>query len=245
MLNIAVITPYYQETDEQLLQCHHSVLAQTHPCTHILVADGHAKPIFETGPRVLHVPLPQGNADYGNTPRFIGGILADSYGFDAIAFLDADNWLEPVHLERMAAAQQRGKTPLVTCKRTFRHLDGSVLPYSEPAEDRFAHVDTNCWLITRAAFALLPAWRCPKRAAVLGDRIFLAKARHERFAITQTQHRTVNYRTKYMAHYQGAGTPVPEGVYTHDNLKEPFAFMMSVNGVVETVDALGFYPRFK
>jgi len=245
MLNIAVITPYYQEADEVVLQCHNSVLGQTHPCTHLLVADGHPKAIFESSERIMHVALPQANGDYGNTPRFIGATLAESYGFDAIVFLDADNWLEPMHLERMAAAQERGKTPLVSCKRTFRHLDGSVLTYSEPAEDRFSHVDTNCWLVTRDAFPLLPVWRIPKRAAALGDRIFFEKARHERFAITETQHRTVNYRTKHLAHYRGAGFPAPPGVYEHNALKDAFNFVRSVQGVVETLAVTGFYPRLR
>jgi hypothetical protein len=245
MLKIAVVTPYCHETDEVMLQCHRSVLAQTHPCTHLLVADGYAKEIFDSSPDVLHVSLPRPHADYGNTPRFIGATLADSYGFDAITFLDADNWLEPMHMERMAAAQARGKTALVSCKRTFRHLDGSVLTYSETAEDRFAHIDTNCWLVTRAAFPLLPVWRIPKRAAALGDRIFFEKARHERFAITETQHRTVNYRTKHIAHYRGAGVPVPDGVYEHDALKDAFNYVRSVQGVVETLAVTGFYPRLK
>jgi glycosyltransferase involved in cell wall biosynthesis len=242
MLKIAVVTPYYQELDDVLLQCHNSVLAQTHPCTHILVADGHAKPIFETSPRTLHLPLPQANADYGNTPRVIGALLADSYGFDAIAFLDADNWFEPVHLERMVAALERGKTPLVSCKRTFRHLDGAVLPCTELEEERFIHVDTNCWLITRPAFSLLPIWRIPKWAAIMGDRVFLEHARRKRFAITETQHRTVNYRTKYVNHYRLAGVPTPAGVYPGNDLVDAVRRLRSLAGATEMTAVIGFYP---
>jgi hypothetical protein len=243
MLTIAVITPYYQEQDELILQCHRSVLAQTYPCTHLLVADGYPKQIFEQSSRVLHVPLPRSNADYGNTPRVIGAMLADSYGFDAIAFLDADNWLEPVHLDRMVAAHERSKNPLVSCKRTFRHLDGSVLRCTEPGEDRFTHVDANCWLITRPAFSLLQMWRLPKKASALADRIFLEHVRRERFAVTETQQRTVNYRTKYVMHYQSAGVPVPEGAYTGNAVKEGFGYVRSVAGAAEVVAAIGFYPR--
>jgi len=243
MLKIAVITPYYQEADEVLLKCHRSVLAQTYPCTHLLVADGYAKRIFEPSSRLLHVPLPRSNADYGNTPRVIGATLADSYGFDAIAFLDADNWLEPVHLDRMVAAYERSKNPLVSCKRTFRHLDGSVLRCTEPGEDRFAHVDANCWLITRPAFPLLSMWRLPKKASALADRIFLEHVRRERFAITETQQRTVNYRTKYVMHYKLAGVPVPEGAYKGDAVKEGMGYLRSVAGAAEVVAAIGFYPR--
>ncbi len=243
MLKIAVVTPYYREADPLVLQCHRSVLAQTHPCTHLLVADGHPKQIFETSARVLHVPLPKPNADYGNTPRFIGATLADSYGFDAITFLDADNWLEPEHLERMEAAHKRGKTPLVSCKRIFRHLDGSVLRCTERDEDNFTHVDANCWLVTRPAFSLLPIWRIPKPACALADRIFLEYARRERFDITETQERTVNYRTKYPGHYQAAGVPAPAGVYTENTLNKGFAYLRSVTGAAEVVATIGFYPR--
>jgi hypothetical protein len=206
------------------------------------VADGHANPIFKTSPRTLHVPLPHANADYGNTPRVIGAMLADSYGFDAIAFLDADNWFEPVHLERMAAALNLGKTPLVSCKRTFRHLDGSVLPCTELDEERFTHVDTNCWLVTRPAFSLLPIWRIPKWAAIMGDRVFLEHARRERFAITETQLRTVNYRTKYVNHYRLAGIPSPAGVYTGNDLVEALRHLRSLAGAAEMAAAIGFYP---
>ena len=40
---VAVITPYYKEPLAQLRQCHDSVLAQSEPCLHVLVADGHPR----------------------------------------------------------------------------------------------------------------------------------------------------------------------------------------------------------
>ncbi len=241
MQNIAVITPYYKEPDEQLLQCHNSVLAQTYPCTHILVADGFPKGI-RTPTRTLHVPLPRGNADYGNTPRFIGGVLADSYGFDAVAYLDADNWFEPDHIEKMRASQLETAAPLVCCKRTFRDLDGNVLPVTELEEDSFAHVDTNCWLITRPAFALFKSWRVPKPVSVAGDRIFFQNAKRERYQIAETHHRTVNYRTKYPDHYNKAGIALPPGVYETDELSKAQSYALTMQGVIEMTAALGFYP---
>ncbi|HQU05299.1 MAG TPA: hypothetical protein PLT25_11370, partial [Acidocella sp.] len=183
MENIAVITPYYKEPDEQLLQCHNSVLAQSYPCTHILVADGFPKHIA-TPNRTLHVPLPMSNADYGNMPRFIGGVLAESYGFDAVAYLDADNWFEPDHLEKMLVAQRETGAALVSCKRTFRDLEGQVLPVTEIEEDSFSHVDTNCWLIARPAFGLFKYWRAPKQVSIVVDRIFFQAAQRERYKIT-------------------------------------------------------------
>jgi hypothetical protein len=208
-----------------------------------LVADGHPKQIFETSNRVLHVSLPKGNGDYGNTPRALAGLLAGSYGFDAVAFLDGDNWYEPDHIEKMTAVFQQTRAPLVSCKRTFRHLDGSVLHVTESAEDRFLHVDTNCWLVNRSAFSLFPAFRVPKQCGIIGDRVFFKKAQLERFPITQTNLRTVNYRTKYPDHYQKAGVALPEGAYTKDDMREAAAYLQTVQGVEETVAAVGFYPR--
>ena len=38
---VAVVTPYYGESLQLLEQCHQSVVAQTIPCLHVVVADGH------------------------------------------------------------------------------------------------------------------------------------------------------------------------------------------------------------
>jgi hypothetical protein len=97
MLKIAVVIPYCNEEDDMVNNCHSSVMHQSYPCTHILVADGHPKSQFDEQPKTMHVVLPQANADVGNTPRAIGGILADAYGFDAVAYLDADNWYDSAH----------------------------------------------------------------------------------------------------------------------------------------------------
>ena len=123
MLRIAVVTPYYRESDDILNTCHSSVIRQNYPCTHILVADGHPKSQFREQPKTMHVILPQANADMGNTPRAIGGILADAYGFDAVAYLDADNWYDPAHIEALVGAHEANdQIPLVTCKRRFYDL---------------------------------------------------------------------------------------------------------------------------
>src|SRR5579871_2244121 len=105
MLKVAVVTPYYKESPEVLRKCHESVLAQTHKCDHFLVADGHPSPLFANHPH--HIILPHANGDNGNTPRAIGGLLAESQGYDAVAYLDADNWYEPTHIANLVAAQER------------------------------------------------------------------------------------------------------------------------------------------
>lgn len=93
-LRIAVITPYYKEPVELLKQCHDSVMAQGVDATHFMVADGH--PLAEVADwPIEHVVLNRAHADYGNTPRGLGGALARSQDFDFVTYLDADNWYHP------------------------------------------------------------------------------------------------------------------------------------------------------
>ena len=132
MLKIAVVTPYNKENDDILRQCHVSVLRQSYPCTHILVADGHPKSLFDE-PKTMHVILPQANGDMGNTPRAIGGILADAYGFDAVAYLDADNWYDPSHIEGLITAHEANDQPKYPGEARGRAADGS-LRHSTKAE---------------------------------------------------------------------------------------------------------------
>jgi hypothetical protein len=243
-MKIAVVTPYITQDESWLKQCQESVRNQTHPCTHIAVADGHPHPLFDGAPNTLHVILPGANGDFGNTPRALGAMLADSYGFDAVAFLDDDNWFEPNHLEAMAAAHIATRAPLVACRRIFRHLDGTRLDFVESAEDELQHVDTNCWLIARPAFALFASWRLPKIAAFIGDRIFFQNAVRQRYRIAGVRHRTVNYRTKHPGHYLKAGLEIPPGAYTIPDLKAKYAALAEPAAIAEIVDAVGFYPRY-
>jgi glycosyltransferase involved in cell wall biosynthesis len=242
-LKIAVVTPYYKPEEAMLRQCQDSVRAQTLPCTHIPVADGYPHRLFDDAPDTLHVILPRSNQDFGNTPRGIGCTLANSYGFDAVAFLDDDNWYEPDHLESMVALHRSTGMPLICCRRRFRHLDGAELPTTEAAEDRMAHVDANCWLIFRPAFALLSAWYVPKNASYIADRIFFQKAVRERYRIASTGKRTVNYRSKHPSHYRTAGVPEPDGVYSDAYLQRQFAAVSDIKVMADIVNAIGFFPR--
>ena len=244
MLKIAVVTPYYKENDDILQKCHVSVLSQSYPCTHILVADGHPKSLFDEQPKTMHIILPQANGDMGNTPRAIGGILADAYGFDAVAYLDADNWYDPTHIEGLIAAHEANhQISLVSCKRRFYDLEGRQLHITEADEDANQHVDTSCWIIFRPAFSLLRAWLMPKVLGPICDRIFLQKAAHERFWRFATDNRTVAFRTQYAVHYQAAGAPVPAEAKSTGLSEEIVKYLCSIDGVVEATNCLGFYPR--
>ncbi len=84
-----------------------------HSATHILVIDGDQSLQGITFPGVSCFHTPQPHLDYGNTARAIGSIEAVARDFDAIAYLDADNWYEPDHLEQMVALHER--TGAVVC----------------------------------------------------------------------------------------------------------------------------------
>ena len=246
MPRLAVITPYFQEPDNVLVQCHESVLRQTVSCTHFLIADGHPRGLFDKSQNTMHMTLPMANADYGNTPRALGGMAAEAYGFDAVAYLDADNWYEPDHIANLLKEHDRTQNPLITCKRKFYDLAGCLLAVQEPDENTNSHVDTNCWLIIRPAFSMLRVWLMPKPLSPLGDRVFLKKALHDRFQITMTDYRTVAYRTLHAAHYLAAGAPVPDNAKAFDVggvFQTASSYLCSIDGVVEITRALGFYPR--
>jgi glycosyltransferase involved in cell wall biosynthesis len=244
MTKVAIVTPYYKEEAALLLRCHQSVLDQAHPCTHIMVADGHPHPAVPSDGRTLHLVLPNSHDDVGNTPRFFGAALAEAEGFDAVAFLDADNWYEPSHISSLLAARRFSGYPLITCKRNFYSDAGERLDITEHLEDTNQHVDTSCWMIFREAFDLLRYWRIPREFNWIGDRLFLRKATHDRYAIGFTNHRTVNYRTRHAEHFRQAGKPAPENAIGIEPLQKARDLAMTVEGMQTLVNFFGFYPRF-
>src|SRR4051794_24560005 len=91
-MKIAVITPFHKTPTPWLEQCLVSVARQTVPCTHFLVCDGDEPHDITIPASVKVLRLPDAHRDFGNTPRAIGSVSAISQGFDAIAYLDSDNW---------------------------------------------------------------------------------------------------------------------------------------------------------
>jgi hypothetical protein len=245
MLKVAVVTPYHKETEAVLMRCRDSVSRQTYPCTHIMVADGHALSLFDHMQGVLHVTLPIENADYGNTPRAIGGLLADAYGFDAVAWLDADNWYNIDHIERMVGvAETHQNIQLVSCRRRFYDSYQNDLDITEAEEDMGSHVDTNCWFVLRSGFSLLRFWLLPKALAAIGDRLLLGKVVQDQFHRVATQDRTVCYQTLWASHYIQAGLPPPPGA-KHLDTTEVMRFVRSAEGMAEVTKVMGFYPTFR
>ncbi|MDG2287090.1 MAG: glycosyltransferase family A protein [Alphaproteobacteria bacterium] len=106
-MKIFVVTPYFEEPIEWLRECHESVMRQTVPCTHVMIADGNPRPEIDNWP-VAHIVLPQGARDTGGTPRAIGGLYAQGQRADAVAYLDGDNWYFDNHIARMIQCVRHG-----------------------------------------------------------------------------------------------------------------------------------------
>jgi glycosyltransferase involved in cell wall biosynthesis len=209
-MKIAVVTPYFNTENELLLSCHESVIAQTHPCTHILVADGRPQEIVDSF-KAHHVTLPINSADYGDTPRGIGSVLAVSQGFDAIAYLDADNWYYPDHIATMVEQHRKTGAAVVTAARNLHRLDGSLMGLCTEVDGR-NFVDTNCILLTRAAFSVLQVWWSMwPHLHIMGDRVLWANVIHKKLSLAHSSRPTVAYRTGFIEHYQKFGETPPAG----------------------------------
>ena len=242
MPRIAVITPYHREPPEMLARCHQSVLAQAPAADHIIVADGFPRP-EPAGWKARHVVLPQEHGDFGATPRGIGSMLADVEGYDFVAYLDADNWYLPGHLESLLELHTRSGSPVCASLRSFHDANGAALAVTEGAEDALQHVDTNCFFVHRSAFHVFPAWlRMPRQLVAMSDRVFLAALRKERLAVTSTQQRTVAYLTLHELHYRLAGLEPPPGAKPGTITRAAFEWLLTKEGVDESFRRLGFWP---
>ncbi|BAL95037.1 glycosyltransferase family 2 protein [Rubrivivax gelatinosus] len=208
-MHVAVVTPYYKESRAWVQRCLDSVRAQTRACEHIVVADGHPQDWIDTA-GVRHIRLDRAHGDYGNTPRSIGAQLALSEGYDAVAFLDADNWYEPDHLEACITAAEASGADYVAARRNWVREDGSRMPYESDEDRRGTHVDTNCFFLTFGAFHTLARWlMMPKPMAMLGDRFFLASLREDGLCGAKTSRPTVNYLCTWAHVFREIGEEPP------------------------------------
>ena len=208
---VAVVTPYYQEEMDVLRKCHRSVCEQTYPCVHFLIADGSPAASGISVWPAVHMLLSQSHGNAGNTPRGFGSLSAMYQGYDAIAYLDADNWYYPSHVESMVSLHRRTGAVVCTATRTFHRLDGSLMYTDVLESDGRRHVDTSCLFLTRAAFGILPLWSMmPKQLGPVGDRVIWDAILSRGFSHARDPEPTVAYRTQYHAHYLKNREPPPE-----------------------------------
>lgn len=207
MTRYVIVTPYFREEKALIERCLASVRRQTIKADHIVVADGFSQNWLDEA-NCRHIKLDRAHDDFGNTPRGIGAILAISEGYAGIGFLDADNWLEPGHIEAcVEAARTAGdECDFVVATRTFRRLDETIMPVSEEP----GHVDTNCFFFLRGSFGLLPRWALmPKELSPLGDRYFLAMIESQQLKSAAVSRPTVNYQCRWQSFYEALGEIVP------------------------------------
>ncbi|MCX7901676.1 MAG: glycosyltransferase family 2 protein [Burkholderiaceae bacterium] len=210
-MRVAIITAYHREPAHYLRRCLDSVRAQTHPdIEHIVVADGHPQDWLDGEP-VRHLRLDRAHGDYGNTPRALGALLAASEGVEALAFLDADNWLHPEHVASCVAVARAERPDYVVSLRHLARDDGSVLPLGIAEDIAGTHVDTNALFLCRGAFHALARWALmPRPLAVVGDRIFAASLRAEGLRAARTGRKTVYYLCTWAEFFRQLGeTPPP------------------------------------
>jgi glycosyltransferase involved in cell wall biosynthesis len=241
-MKIAVITPYYQESLDYLQQCHQSVLNQDVEVDHFFIADGYPREELLSW-KIKHISLPQAHADNGNTPRGIGGRLADAEGYTFITYLDADNWYHPGHLKNMLDLWQKTRADVCASYRTFHALNGQELKVQEKDEMEFKHVDTSCLMLHRRAFDMLDVWlKMPKQLSPICDRIFYAGIRRKHYRLAFTRQKSVAFRSQYASHYEHSQIDVSGLNLKRQVTREPYQWLLSPEGLHKTVDSLGYLP---
>ena len=206
-MRVAVVTPYYKEPTAVLRRCYDSVKAQTHAVTHFMLSDGYPNPEVDNWD-VVHIKLPA-HGDSGDTPRAIGALSASALGFDAISLLDADNWFDSDHIASLLDVQQQTGVQVVTCARTLRREDESILGVCVESDGQRFN-DTNCYMIMRSVFYIFSTWGFKdKGLAAVGDSIFWNTLVHAKLSRAHHTRPTVNYVTLYGNHYVVRGENPP------------------------------------
>jgi glycosyltransferase involved in cell wall biosynthesis len=214
-MKVAVITPYYKESIEFLENCHQSVLNQTYPVSHIMVADGFPNNEIDNW-AVDHIILPHAHGDNGSTPRLIGSYHAIGLGYDAIAYLDADNWYMNNHIESLIELHNNTGANFLSSSRFLCRLDGSVMGDCKQTDpDKF--IDTSCMMFVKSSFFILGNWvLMPKYMQPLCDRVMLYWIKKSGIVHAHINLQSVFFRCSKEGVYLDLGEEIPEGV-----LKKP------------------------
>ncbi|HEY9104106.1 glycosyltransferase family 2 protein [Chitinimonas sp.] len=244
---VAVITPYYRESDFYLQRCMDSVAAQHYPCTHFLIADDRAEPLVSGRAGVRHVELGQAHGDYGDTPRAVGSLLAMAEGFDAIAYLDADNYYLPEHIAGLVATwqAQQGLIDVIASQRFFVYPDGRLMPLADQMDARTG-VDTNCLFLAGRALPLASAWqRIPGPLHAFGDRVFWLMLAAAGLRMGQLAQASVAYTSNWRTHYLLLGElPPPDAKDLSRATLQALAWWQALSPAEQAAQctALGFDP---
>jgi hypothetical protein len=208
-MKVAIISAYYNESLDVLRRCHDSVKTQTHTdVTHYFVSDGNPNTALDTWDCV-HIKLPNHN-DYGDTPRAVGSLSAVALNYDAVVFLDADNFLTPDHIEKMVSYSKFTGADIVTATRFLVDIDGKTLGVCNESDGNNFN-DTNCYFITSKAFDVFRylGFKSNKHG-IVGDRMFWNAVKQMPFSRSHFSTPTVYYTTTFAFHYQVLGLTPPD-----------------------------------
>jgi hypothetical protein len=204
-MKIAVVTPYFKPDQAKLVRCLDSVSAQTVKVVHYLVSDGEREDWLDAYD-IVHMALPSNIGSTGATPRGLGALTAFHDGFDAVTFLDADNYFDPSHIAQCVALQQENKVDLVFARRHIFFPDGEVLKDPDPQDGPGGHVDANCYFITKsAAFLVGMIGMYPREFGAGEDRPTPLLVQKFGLTFEYLDQPTVWYETNWEYHYQLAG----------------------------------------
>lgn len=209
--NFAIITPYYKEERKIIERAINSVNSQNTTdlsVKHYLIADGF--PIEIENKKITHLILPNNHSDFGDTPRMMGATLAIREGCYGLMFLDADNTLDPSHINNAFNAHRKTGSDIVISRRNIISADGKEL--NDFNDDKnLKHVDTGCFIFFREAVYDALEWiKIPREYSVIGDRFFWKIIRSKKRRLTLLQAPTVNYTSLFASSYLSSGIPAPE-----------------------------------
>jgi len=208
-MKVAIVTPYHREMSDVLSRCHASVKAQTHQTTHIMVADGHPSPAVAAWD-IQHMIMPHAHADGGDTPRGLGALSALNQGFDAVGFLDADNWLAEDHVENCLAACARNDAPISFASRQIVLSTGQYCTFEDRDVVEQRHVDTSCYFMLRDAALIMALWAMiDPRVWQACDRVMLSAIKTLGIGHAWTGHKSVYYNSHWGLHFRAMGLTPP------------------------------------
>jgi hypothetical protein len=187
----------------------------------VLVADGQPQAAVDDW-QVHHVVLPKAHGDIGSTPRLIGSYHAIGLGVEAVAFLDADNWLRPDHISGLMRARAETGASFLSSGRMLCRLDGSVMGRC-PLIDPEHFIDTNCMFFAKDAFSLLHHWvLMPGYGHLIGDRIMLHHVMKSGLKCQHVDELSVFYRCGKPGLYRQMGEDPPAGIPARPDYEDSF-----------------------
>jgi hypothetical protein len=211
-MKVAIITPYYKESLDVLARCHQSVLKQSVSAIHFMIADGHPRNELDHWD-VQHIRLPQSHQNYGDTPRAVGCMSAIGQQFEAIFFLDADNWYYPEHVETLLRLRHQTGATVCTSQRMFYRLDNTPLGECPLTGLGSLFIDTNCLGVFQEGFHVLHHWSSmPPVMHAIGDRYMAWMCYKHELKRAHSPKVTVAYQTAFQGDYLMFGeNPPTEG----------------------------------